>query len=531
MSQIRVLVAEDEALVADAIMRLLEDRGFTVVGFAADGSQAFHMTRSLRPDVVLMDLNMPGMDGIEATREIQRSCPTPVVMLTAHDSTSNLGRALDAGVSGYLVKPPDPGTVERAIKVALDAFTKSAILRQFSEELQLQGIYSELLSNAPGGRDGRSSTTSRAASSRATSPADASTKDTQPLPVQRLTDPLVSVSSLRLVVSALQRHGVDNSALRALGIGRVLVGDLNSRVPLRLATRIWQEGARLSGDENLGLSVAKSIKPGDFQTLEYAVRSSATLGEGMQRLARHYPVLSEAAGVEILPAPGGSRLRFEFIQPMRHRVEFTLAAAVLIARQSTGTEWSPLDVRFAHSPPADVEPLRRFFKAPVSFGCATNDLLISREDLQLTMRAADPVLCDILEKRVREFAQSLPGREDLVGRVKRLLAEELVGGDPSLESVASRLATSARTLRRWLREAQTSHRELLDGLRRDLALRHLSEGRVPIAELAQILGYSEPSAFHRSFRRWTGRCPAEYRRELHQASRAGQAKTHPGSGG
>jgi AraC-like DNA-binding protein len=94
-----------------------------------------------------------------------------------------------------------------------------------------------------------------------------------------------------------------------------------------------------------------------------------------------------------------------------------------------------------------------------------------------------------------------------------LIAAELCGGDPSVESVARRMHMSPRTLHRRLQEAETSYRVVVDDLRQDLALRYLAEDRLAIAEAAYLLGFSEASAFHRSFKRWTGRTPADYRRD------------------
>ncbi len=142
---LRVLVADDETLVAELVKGQLDDLGFTVVGDATDGRQAIEMTRSLRPDVVIMDLWMPGMDGFRATREIQRSCPTPVVALTAHDVGESVERAIAAGAGAYLVKPSRPQDVGRAITMARVRFGEQrqrsdliAELASDKAELQLQ---------------------------------------------------------------------------------------------------------------------------------------------------------------------------------------------------------------------------------------------------------------------------------------------------------------------------------------------------------------------------------------------------------
>ena len=105
---LRVLIGEDQFLVRQAIVGVVESLGYEVAGEAGDGQQAVDLTKSLRPDVVLMEIQMPVMDGTEACRLIQESFPVPVVMLTAHDSEELVQQASEAGAGAYLIKPPDP---------------------------------------------------------------------------------------------------------------------------------------------------------------------------------------------------------------------------------------------------------------------------------------------------------------------------------------------------------------------------------------------------------------------------------------
>ena len=86
VSYTRVLIVEDDFLVSEMIRGILEGMGYIVAGTAADGHQAIEMTQSIRPDVILMDIGLPNMDGVEATRRIYESCPTPIVVLTAYDA-------------------------------------------------------------------------------------------------------------------------------------------------------------------------------------------------------------------------------------------------------------------------------------------------------------------------------------------------------------------------------------------------------------------------------------------------------------
>jgi response regulator NasT len=115
----RILVAEDEAIIRLDLAEMLGEAGYDVVGQAGDGEQAVAMATSLRPDLVIMDIKMPVMDGITAAEQIGKERICPVVMLTAFSQTELVERARDAGVMAYIVKPFTSGDVTPAIDIAL----------------------------------------------------------------------------------------------------------------------------------------------------------------------------------------------------------------------------------------------------------------------------------------------------------------------------------------------------------------------------------------------------------------------------
>ncbi len=133
---IRVLIAEDDAMVARLTQRELESIGLTVVGIAPDGAQAVSLTAALKPDVVLMDITMPEMNGIDAAAALQADCPTPVVILTAHDASELVERATAAGVGAFVIKPPRADELERAIVIATARHADLLELRRLNQELQ-----------------------------------------------------------------------------------------------------------------------------------------------------------------------------------------------------------------------------------------------------------------------------------------------------------------------------------------------------------------------------------------------------------
>jgi response regulator NasT len=115
---LRVLVAEDETLIRLDLRGLLEANGMTVCGEARDGEEAVRLARDTSPDVIVMDLKMPRLDGVEAARRISAERPVPIVMLTAYAERTLVERAIGAGVFSYLVKPFREHDVVPAVKAA-----------------------------------------------------------------------------------------------------------------------------------------------------------------------------------------------------------------------------------------------------------------------------------------------------------------------------------------------------------------------------------------------------------------------------
>ena len=115
----RLLLADDHRMLRDSLRRSMEENGFDVVGEAADGAEAVQLAQTLQPDVVLMDVSMPNLDGVEATRQISRLVPdAQVVMLTMHADGEVMARAIQAGAIGYLVKDCAITDVVSAVRLA-----------------------------------------------------------------------------------------------------------------------------------------------------------------------------------------------------------------------------------------------------------------------------------------------------------------------------------------------------------------------------------------------------------------------------
>jgi two-component system, response regulator PdtaR len=128
----RILVAEDEAISRMDLCEMLENLGYTVVGQAGDGVAAVNLARTLKPDLVVMDIKMPELDGIAAAETLAEERTVPVLLLTAYSDREFVDRAVDAGVMGYLVKPFAEAQLKPAIEVALERWRE---VRQIQQDL------------------------------------------------------------------------------------------------------------------------------------------------------------------------------------------------------------------------------------------------------------------------------------------------------------------------------------------------------------------------------------------------------------
>ena len=134
--RLRILIAEDETIIRLDLRSSLEAAGFQVCAEARDGQEAVELARSALPDLAVLDVKMPRLDGIEAARAILDERPIPIVMLTAYGQDEVVARAVEAGVFGYLVKPFRESDLLPAIRTARARFDELSVLREEVETLQ-----------------------------------------------------------------------------------------------------------------------------------------------------------------------------------------------------------------------------------------------------------------------------------------------------------------------------------------------------------------------------------------------------------
>jgi len=311
-------------------------------------------------------------------------------------------------------------------------------------------------------------------------------------------EPGISRTIVTPVVSALASLGYDASW--ALESGEDVI-------PGAIADRVFDEAAPRLGDDAIGITVASRLPIGALGILDYALSTSATLLDALRRVAGHYAIATERVRLTLDETAPLSSLVFErdaALVHSRHWIEFSFAVLAGRMRQTVDGSITFHEVAFRHGRPRDTRAHDAFFGTEVRFCEAFDRLVFSHERLSCPLRTASAMLASLLDAKMREL---LPRSFDsFTVDVRRVMLDLLEQGDTRLESAASRLRTSRRTLQRELGARGTSHKEMLEDLRRERAL-VLLDTTSSVAEVAARLGYSDPSAFFRAFRRWTGTSP------------------------
>ncbi len=295
-------------------------------------------------------------------------------------------------------------------------------------------------------------------------------------------------------------------ALNELGLhAPPVIGEV---VESSVANALFDDAARALKSETVGIEVAQRVPIGGLGMIDYGLCASKTLGEGLRRTARYYGVATQRVKLTLLEEGPTATLHFERRPGLafsRQWIEWSFAMFAERIRQTLGVPVAFRDVSFTHAAPASAAGHVKYFGGPVAFGAARDAMSFDATLLGLPLKTASESLADVLELKMQSLEPE-QGADELMRRARSAVLSLLDRQDTALDSLAARLGTSRRTLQRELGRRGTSHLQLVDEARRSRA-RELLESGISIANVSDRLAFSEPSAFFRAFRRWTGQTP------------------------
>lgn len=333
--------------------------------------------------------------------------------------------------------------------------------------------------------------------------------------VARVKRGFVSSAYVRLLFEYMEKQGVDAAVFFGEAPPELVDRGLQ-RCPMERWCKLLQQASDRLNDPLLGLRLGATITPAHLGVMGYMLASCPQIGIAMVRMVEYERLIYDSNPLRITTR--GSDLVLEWgleygrCGPLAD--ECGIASLIQFARAIASKPIVITTVCFANQVPTDPQPYIDFFGCQVVFDQSVTSISAPLWQLAVPLRQPDIILVRLLEQQADAMLKDLPQANEFEQAVRRCITRLIRDGEPDLEQVAQKMSVSPRTLRRRLDESGINFRALLENIRRNLAEIYLLDPRLSLSEIAQLLGYSEQSAFTRAFRRWTGYAPYQYQQKL-----------------
>lgn len=325
-----------------------------------------------------------------------------------------------------------------------------------------------------------------------------------------------SATLIKTLLRFTQKLGVDVAPLLAqAGQTNILEMEDSHRLPAHIYQSLWAKCVEASNDPLFGLKMGASFESmARNHLLLYVILQCNTTQQALQKLVRYHDLMNNHSPLQLVQKQGQTGICFDFgfdNNISRHVPETFAAAILFMIRHFSQNQIQPVQVQFSHSPAAPIAEYADLLGISPDFNQAHNLVLFSDEDLEKSLHSNDPALLATLENYASKHLD-LINKDGLIGtKVKLKIAEKLNGEVPRLDEIAKELAMGKRKLQQQLQLEETSFRELLDEVRRELGLHWLQGENMELAEIAFMLGFQEQSSFNHAFKRWTGSTPLAFK--------------------
>jgi AraC-like DNA-binding protein len=314
-------------------------------------------------------------------------------------------------------------------------------------------------------------------------------------------------------VEHLQREGFDPGRfLDAAGIPRRALDDAAVRLPQSRFEGLWRAAIDATGDPAIALRVSTRVKPSTLGVIGYLASASESPRNAFEIVRRLTPLLWEDFACDL---ECDEELAFIHCRPLRSArvnrftMEYAIGLTVAMSRAVAAAGSEPVEARFSYPAPDYGDAYERILGLPVVFDAERDGVVFPISAIDCSNPSADAALRELLERYAADQLARILANAPLAQRIRAHVVSALPSGQLSSDGVAARFSMSTRTLRRRLQDEGTSYQEILDDVRAERARQYLTRDGLGIEETSFLLGFSDPSAFGKAFRRWTGRTPAD----------------------
>lgn len=325
---------------------------------------------------------------------------------------------------------------------------------------------------------------------------------------------MVRVGPILAVPTVLRSFAVEpDTVLAEFGLSESFFDDPENTLSTTMAGRLIRQCVARTGCEHFGLLLGQHAGASSLGALGYLMQSSSTVGEALTVLASNFEVQDQGGAVWVDIEGEHAVLGYTVLSAEVESLDQILACAMAIAinflRGFFGPLWRPDQVLFSFARPRRIAPFQRFFGILPNFDMERTGIVFQSRQLSAPTHSADLLLHKLMAERVRELKQG--SVNDIAGQVRRALRTMVMSSNCSLDEVAVQIGLHRRTLSRKLAIAGTSFREMRNDASQEVACQLLENTRMPVTDIAATLGYAEPAAFTRAFRRWSGLTPSQWR--------------------
>jgi AraC-like DNA-binding protein len=333
-------------------------------------------------------------------------------------------------------------------------------------------------------------------------------------------DSVISTSVLLSVYNDLgEQRELFNRGLAAHGIRIAELQDFGRYISLRRYVRMLEWLAAELGDPSLGLKLSQRAGPDALGAVGYLFLSSGNLETALQSLRRYLEAVQSSSSTDIRYIDDYVQVQYriidESIAPRAQDSEYSIGLIWHYMRLLSKNQCRLAQVTFEHDKPDKNQNIyRHVFDGPVLFGQGHNVLTMHVDEVQRWYEGSDPHLIPILEKHISNTIHQGSGSRTFRETVNGSLTDAVLRQGARAELVASLLKISPATLHRRLRAEDCRFKELVDSRSKAVAERLLRDSNIPVGDISTRLGFTDPAAFCRAFRRWFDTSPRDYRQQL-----------------
>ena len=333
-------------------------------------------------------------------------------------------------------------------------------------------------------------------------------------------DPPIRVGVLSALPAVIRSLGADPAQVLAkAGFDIGLLDDQNKQITFSERSRLIARCAELTNCAHFGLLLGEQGGLRVLGLVGLLVEHAPDVETALRSLVRFFHHHLRGAALDLVVDGGLAVFSYTIYQPGTEGTDQVgdgaIAGAVNVMRELCGSHWTPNEVLLAHRRPADVEPYRQFFRAPILFDAEQNAITFPASLLTRQLSEREPVIRQLLKDKIDALEAQF--HHDFPEQVRRILRSALLTDKTSLQEIAGLLSMQPRTLDRRLKAYGLSFQDLVDEGRYEIARQALLDTDMNVVHVAALLDYADASSFVRAFKRWCGLTPLQWRRQ-HQAA-------------